>query len=104
MVRHEVTDRGARTLKFRVSREVNDQDVQFVVIGTCVSTKSFISLNVFPESVFNVLAVPYGRFLFVDPIKQITAEFKILAFIKRAGEGLLDKRGGLIPVHFVSTR
>ncbi|MFH0341544.1 MAG: hypothetical protein ACHBNF_05300 [Chromatiales bacterium] len=83
MIGHEVADRGAGAFELRLFREVDDQDIEFLVVGRCVRAKPLIPLDVVLEGVLDVLGVPTLRFGLVNAIEQVDGEVAEPGLVER---------------------
>lgn len=99
VVGHEIADAGSGALQLGFLGEVNDENVEFFVIGGSVCAKTLEALDVRFESVLDVLAVSREHLRFVELVEQVEREIAEAGFVERLREGLGNEGARLLRVH-----
>ena len=104
VVSHEVADGGSGALQFVFPGQVNDQNVQFLIVGRGVGAKPFVTVDMVLEGILDILAVPGRRLGFVNVVQQVGSEVVESGLVEGLHERLANKGASLVTVHFASNR
>jgi hypothetical protein len=99
MVSNEVADRGACPLEFRLTSQVDDENIHLLLIGTGVCAQSLKPLNMGAECLFEVRTVSRKGLVFIDMIEKVDGKSAETSLVEGFGKCLLDKFGCLFLVH-----